>query len=326
VDDIYLPDRGALSAYTRRSRGPSPRRYRRVLPNVLSRALECTILAGQFDGDVPLLVLGDVPLGCTGRQVVFLQTAHFATGSPAGTWSGEIKNAVGRWLFRLNLARVDAFVAQSETMKAALEASLPATRGRVRVIAQPAPQWLLDANLHRSGRVQPTAEGLDLVYPAARYPYKNHALLGSISGAEAADWPVRRLLLTIPPSQSPNPAVEWIDCVGVLDPRGMLGAYASSDGLLYLSRTESYGLPLVEAMHVGLPVVCPDLAYARTLCGETAIYFDPDRAESLRAAVTELSARLRSGWWPDWSDRLDRLPKTWSEVANAFVAVTCDGP
>ena len=32
--------------------------YRRRLPNALSRMLECTWLAGRFDGDSPLLVLG----------------------------------------------------------------------------------------------------------------------------------------------------------------------------------------------------------------------------------------------------------------------------
>ncbi len=77
--------------------------------------------------------------------------------------------------------------------------------------------------------------------------------------------------------------------------------YATVDGVMFLSTSESYGLPLVEAMACGLPVVCPDLEYARTICGDVAIYFDPNDVASLRAAVTELHRRLAAGWSPDWS-------------------------
>ena len=35
------------------------------------------------------------------------------------------------------------------------------------------------------------------------------------------------------------------------------------DALLFLSTDESYGFPLIEAMFVGLPIICPDLPYAR---------------------------------------------------------------
>ena len=99
----------------------------------------------------------------------------------------------------------------------------------------------------------------------------------------------------------------------------MVDAYSRTDGVVFMSTTESYGMPLVEAMHIGLPVIAPDLPYATTLLGEQAIYFDVRRLDSLRAAVVELHRRLERGWWPDWSDRLAHAPKDWAEVARWMI-------
>lgn len=325
VEEIFLPDRGELALYSPVTPGVAARPYRRFLPTFVSRALECTLLARRFDGNTPILVLGDVPLACRARQVVFVQTAHVAGRIRSPSWRNTIKNGVARQLFRLNASRVSAFIVQTEIMKTLLEDRYPQSRGRIVVIAQPPPSWLLDAGLRRTGRLNPDAERLELFYPAADHAHKNHALLGRIRPSDAAAWPVDRLALTIPSTAHPSPSIGWIECTGFLPPRDMLRAYAGTDGVVFLSKTESYGLPLVEAMYVGLPVVAPDLPYAKTLCGDQAIYFDPDRVDSLREAVVELRRRLERGWWPDWSVRRRGIPENWSVVARQFVQAVLTG-
>ena len=47
-----------------------------------------------------------------------------------------------------------------------------------------------------------------------------------------------------------------------------------ADALLFLSEKD-FGFPLIEAMYLGLPIVCPDLPFARALWND-AIYFDPN--------------------------------------------------
>ena len=319
VTDIHLPDSGELAGYARISPGPPPSNYRRKLSRAVSRTLECTLLARQFDGDTPILVLGDIPLRCRSPQVVFVQTAHLCRQAASAASERQWTHVLARLLFRLNARWASVFVVQTDVMKELLERTYPGVRGRVAVIAQPAPSWLIESGLRREGRRSPVARKLDLLYPADAYPYKNHALLGSIRPAEGHDWPVARLRLTIPESANPNPQVPWINCAGSLSPSAMVQAYTEVDAVLYLSTEESYGLPLVEAMHLGLPVVAPDLPYARALCGQEAIYFAADRVESLRIAVAELSQRLARGWWPDWSDRLASVPSNWSTVARLFV-------
>jgi glycosyltransferase involved in cell wall biosynthesis len=116
----------------------------------------------------------------------------------------------------------------------------------------------------------------------------------------------------------------WIRCVDKLEPDAVLDACQTADALLFLSLSESFGFPLVEAMWIGLPIIYPDLPYARTLCGERAIYFDPKTVVSLHATVGELNKRRNSGWWPDWERQLAFIPKDWNTVAEAMFDVACD--
>lgn len=320
LEQIYLPDRGQIAGYRRVADGPSPTRYRRVLPNALSRLLECLVPGRRFDGPTPLLVLGDLPIRCDGPQVLFVQTPHLARGDRSGSRVGGFKYWIARAVFRANLHRATAFIVQTEAMKAALIDTYPRIRGKVRIVQQPVPMWLLASGLRRADRRGGSDDALTLIYPAAAYPHKNHALLSGV-GRDADAWPVKRLMLTIPRDANPNSRVAWIDCVGLLQPSGMIAAYRNADALVFFSIAESYGFPLVEAMWIGLPIVCPDLPYARSLCGDQAIYFQPDDIESLRRALEELRARLSRWWWPDWSRQLAPIPNDWDAVAAAMLEV-----
>lgn len=322
VERIDLPDRGALSAYRSSSSTTVVEVYRRRLPNALSRMLECTWLAGRFDGDSPLLVLGDLPLRCRGPQTVFVQTPNLLKPARLRLDADGVKYWISRTLFRIGMDRVRAFIVQTNVMRDALERSYPGVAGRVHVIAQPVPSWLLHSGLKRSARARSAGQGMSLIYPAAGYPHKNHALLSRLD--PRVGWPVKRLTLTLDSTAHPAPQLPWVHCSGFLSPQAMIEAYSQVDALLFLSKDESYGFPLIEAMFVGLPIVCPDLPYAHTLCGDQAIYFDPNSSDSLHQALCTLQSRLDQDWWPDWQDRIADMPPDWETVARRMLAVACD--
>ena len=326
IADVYLPDRGEMASYRPASTSIRFERYRRQLPNAISRLFECTLLGHRFDGETPLLVLGDLPLRCNASQTVFVQTSHLLEPARFSLSTSSIKFAILRAIFRLNLRHAHAFIVQTPLMKDGLIATYPSLRGRVHVISQPAPTWLLETKLLRKKREALADTGgnrLRLIYPAACYPHKNHKLLANIASASASSWPVERLILTVDKALNPATEVPWLDCVGFLSAPEMIQAYRNVDGLLFLSTDESYGFPLVEAMFIGIPIVCPDLPYARALCLDGAIYFDPFSIDSLRNAIGTLHARLLTGWWPDWSAQLRAIPKDWGVVADAMLDVAC---
>jgi glycosyltransferase involved in cell wall biosynthesis len=322
LEEAYLPAVGELSNYTHFESGTLQSRYKRHLPNAISRLLECTIFGSKFNGNSPLLVFGDVPIKCKAKQTVFVQSLLLVRGASTGRQLGAFKYWIARWLFRRNSQYASNFIVQTEAMKSALIDSYPEIRSRVHVIAQPAPSWLLGAQLRRTKFHNSAESGLRLFYPAAAYPHKNHRILGEIN--QPARWAISELVLTIPDILNPNPAIPWIRCVGKLETDAVLNAYRTADALLFLSLSESFGFPLVEAMWIGLPIICPDLPYARTLCGEQAIYFEPINVDSLRGAIAELVKRRDSGWWPDWSASLAQIPRDWQEVADAMLQLVTD--
>lgn len=318
--ELYLPDHGPVARYVCQNPEVLVTQYRRFLPNALSRALECTILGYRFSGRLPMIVLGDIPLRANTKQIVFIQTPHLFTSEAQGWSVRTAKQYVMRKIFRSNLHFAAAFVVQTEYMRKSLVTEYPVLNGRVHVIAQPVAPWVAKSGLIRRSRRNTQTPKLRLFYPAASYPHKNHGLLKDISAPEL--WPVGALVLTIPPDDNPNPNAQWLRCTGRLDREGVLDEYSSADALLFLSLAESYGFPLIEAMFLGLPIICADLPYARALCGDGAIYFDPRNSASLLAATQLLKSRFDEAWWPDWTAQLAQLPQTWDEVARDLVALT----
>ncbi|MHC6175934.1 glycosyltransferase family 4 protein [Glutamicibacter sp. X7] len=64
---------------------------------------------------------------------------------------------------------------------------------------------------------------------------------------------------------------------------------ARCTALVTLSREEGYGLPLVEAMSTGTPVVVSDMPIFREVAQDAALYVNSDSAEGFASAVRELA-------------------------------------
>jgi glycosyltransferase involved in cell wall biosynthesis len=223
-------------------------------------------------------------------------------------------------LFKFNLKYVDIFIVQTHVMKLKLLRHHPCTDGKIKVIGQPVPNWIGIYSNTETHKKSKQCASLNLIYPANFYPHKNHKLLSCINTKK--EWPVSNLILTIDESINPAQHVDWIKCVGFLPPSQLLDAYLESDALLFLSLEESLGFPLIEAMHLGLPIICPDLPYARIICGDHAIYFQANDLDSLRKSLIKLRNLLNDGWLPRWEAALSNLPVSWRDVANSFYLVS----
>lgn len=87
---------------------------------------------------------------------------------------------------------------------------------------------------------------------------------------------------------------------GYISDEALKALYENARGFIFPSVYEGFGLPILEAMHCGCPVLSSNSACLPEVGGDAALYFDPHQTESLANAIstflssTKLQDELRS--------------------------------
>ncbi|GAB2448528.1 glycosyltransferase family 1 protein [Conyzicola lurida] len=194
------------------------------------------------------------------------------------------------WPQRMLLNRADAVAAVSRTtMKLITDKKLTT---KPLILAPNASS--LDAGSRDGGEAAPIVlpRGKDLVYMGSFMPYKNVETLV----VAANSLPDYRLHLMSPVSAETrarfaelNTADNLVFHNGATDAE-YIELLQSSTALVTASLDEGFGIPLVEAMALGVPVVVSDIPIFHEIAGEAGIFFTPTDAAALVSAVRELEA------------------------------------
>jgi glycosyltransferase involved in cell wall biosynthesis len=76
---------------------------------------------------------------------------------------------------------------------------------------------------------------------------------------------------------------------GYVDDETLACLYSGAMAFVYPSLYEGFGLPILEAMACGCPVICSDVASMPEVAGDAAIRFDPASIRDLTAAIDFLA-------------------------------------
>ena len=223
------------------------------------------------------------------RVVVFLQNRLYLGLNPLSDypWRTATRIAVERTIFRLFRHHVSRYVVQTPSMRRALVAW---HGGQPDVSVCPAVDEQIAA-LGPSPETQSVVR--DFVYVADGVGHKNHMRLLDAWRVLAAEGMYPSLALTLGErDQALARVVEEasrcdglrITNLGQIDRESTFEAYRSSRALVFPSTAESFGLPLIEASRLGLPIIASELDFVRDVCDPVQT-FDPNSAVSIARAV-----------------------------------------
>ncbi len=85
-------------------------------------------------------------------------------------------------------------------------------------------------------------------------------------------------------------AADRIEVTGYVESERLLELYRTSRILAFPSLDEGFGIPVIEAMSHGLPVITSDGSALKEAAGDAAILVDPKQTESIAEALRTLTA------------------------------------
>jgi glycosyltransferase involved in cell wall biosynthesis len=261
-----------------------------LLPRLIAR--ERLDLVHYPNVTVPLLAT--TPFVVTVHDLNYLdRSAVFSSGGGVG----RVREALLRAGYRLELAkarRARRLIAVSEHTRDAVVRSLHVDPARVAVTYEAADP---------AGRVDPDPAILErhaldvpfFLYVGSAYPYKNLARLIDGFARTGGD---RRLVLAGDHEQFGAALRERATALelgvrvvfpGPVSDAELAALYDAALAYVFVSRSEGFGLPGLEAMRAGVPVVAANAGSLPEIYGDAARYCDPIDTDSIASALTDVA-------------------------------------
>ena len=176
------------------------------------------------------------------------------------------------------------------------------------------------------------------LYPAITYPHKNHLLLIEAFARVVRRHPDALLVLTHRPAETEPEVLALIESLGIAGSVRRLGhidrgdlnwLYKNAVALTFPSRFEGFGLPVLEAMGHGCPVIAAAATALPEVVGDSGVLLSPDDPDAWAAAMIELlTDEVRREWLVEaaiartadfrWSSSAQQLEQAYERAAEGL--------
>ena len=236
-----------------------------------------------------LISLSDLPIPFIKNQILFINQANLISPKINKYASRSFIFKIKRLYLRIFIKRLKKILVQSHHMKKSLLKSYKIKKNFIYVLKIP-------IDKPKMNFIEKKKKITKLLYPSNHYLYKNHNIIIKA----LSEYPIENLLVYFTASVSEfhkYKNLKFIKRINYYSYKNTYNVYNKFDGLIYPSKTESLGLPLVEALNFKMPVLCSNLPYAKEIFGKKNIfYFNENSARSLNKCILKFLHSKNKKW------------------------------
>lgn len=196
------------------------------------------------------------------------------------------------------LRRSDVVCVPSEYVRSDLISSLGAAPDRVKVVPFGS-ENLFGTQGAEDPEIVRRRYRLDrpfFIYPSRTYPHKNHHML--IQAFASVDEEIDMVLTgaswfldrDVEAASRRLGLTGRVRHLGLIPRRDLGGMYRAALALVYPTRFEGFGAPVLEAMSLGCPVIAADVTAVPEVVGDSGILLSPDDLPGWTEAMSKLCA------------------------------------
>jgi glycosyltransferase involved in cell wall biosynthesis len=263
-------------------------------------------------------------------NVVHIKTMHAFT-APASV--APLTRAYRLLSYPRTVKVAEAIIINSESLRTEIERHLEVDPGKLKLIPEAVDHDLFKPGDAGEARAKVAAYGVTkpfVLFVSSLWPYKNcDGLLRAWSHARAALGDRQLVIVgagrdkeyadSLPALARELGITDDVVFVGGIALADTVPFYRAADAFVYASFNETFGLPILEAMACGCPVVTSNVTAMPETAGGAAVLCDPTDPASIAKAILEATGTGRDGLIDQGLRRAGQF--TWGATAASTLDV-----
>jgi glycosyltransferase involved in cell wall biosynthesis len=248
--------------------------------------------------------------------------------------TSRLRNVMLKYQLRKSLQGTNLFFCQTPIIKRKFSQKYNYPENQIQVLGFPPPVEVMPSDDLPMPNVINKNSGVFYILVLTSYmPHKNPSVVLSVCnryGSQIRDKKIK-FITTVEPNDHPrapaflkaikkNNLGDVVANVGALCRRSVASYLYHSDVFWLPTLLECFSTSHLEALAVGIPIMAPDLDFARYICDDAAVYYNPWDIDSVFEKIMLLrqNQRLREELVKKARLQLqnnDKFPRSWNEVA-----------